>query len=104
METELKEYAMSSMDVGYGSISIDNDTRDGTESYRDDITFDGDRSLFSIENQASAFDAGAARRSLQFMGDSIREINDDLDLGFCNPTCGQGNRVDQSVYKRHFPE
>jgi len=75
METELANYAMSSMDVGYGSISIDDDTREGAESYCD-ATCDGDRSLFSIENQATSFDGVAAKQSLQFMGDSFREIRE----------------------------
>jgi len=78
METELANYAMSSMDVGYGSIAVDDDTRNGVESYCDDTNFDCDRSLYSIENQASSFDATAAMQSIQFVGDSLHEIGDDL--------------------------
>ncbi|KAL7541631.1 hypothetical protein ACHAXR_011083 [Thalassiosira sp. AJA248-18] len=99
METELANYANASLDVGYGSIPVDDDTHDGIESYYDDITLDG-KSIFSIENQASSFDAIAARQSLQFMGDSLRDIGD--GLSFCSPTCGEQRRVKQPVYTEYF--
>jgi len=101
METELANYAMASMDVGYGSISEvldDNGTsRDGIESnYDDNTTFDGDRSLFSIENQAASFDAIAARQSLEFVGESLREIGD--GLSFCSPIRDGRKHAKQPVY------
>lgn len=83
METELANYANAYMDVGYGSMSIDDDTRESMMSVYDNITLDG--TIFSIDNQALSFDAVAARQSLQFMGDSLREVGE-TGLGFCNPS------------------
>jgi len=93
MESELEHYAMTSMDAGYGSISEAVDysgpSQDGIESnYDDNITFDGDKSIFSIENQAAAFDATAAHQSFVFMGESLREIGD--GLSFCSPIRDRG--------------
>lgn len=96
METELADYAMTSMDVGYGSVSIEDSTRDGIESYYGDNTFECDKSLFSIENQASAFDAVAARQSLVFMGESFREIGD--GMSFCSQRCGESKQVKQPAF------
>ena len=73
MERELAEYAMTSMDAKYGSVSGDKSTCDDIV---DDLSFDGDRSMFSIENQASSFDANAARQCLQFLGEALNEIGD----------------------------
>ena len=76
METELADYAMASMDVGYGSVTFD-DSHAGGESCLIDPSFDCDGSIFSIENQRSSFDGMAASAALQFVGDSLREIRDD---------------------------
>jgi hypothetical protein len=75
MERELADYAMSSMDAKYGSITGDESTREDIEEV---ASFDGDSSMFSIENQASSFDASAARQSLQFIGEALNEIGDGL--------------------------
>ena len=99
METELANYANASMDVNYGSISVDDETRDGVESHYDDTTLD-DRSLFSIENQATSFDARAAKQSLQFMGESLREIGD--GVSFCSPVCCELVQAKQSAYSEVF--
>ena len=79
MEAELANYA-TSIGVGYGSISMD--SNDGNESsFYGDTTFDGDISLFSIENQASGgLDARRARESLQFIGQSISEVGTGISL------------------------
>lgn len=71
------------MDVGYGSISAEDSTHGIESYYEEDATFDGDRSLFSIENQATSFDAVAARQSLEFVRGGMREIIAD-GLSFCS--------------------
>ncbi|KAL7532930.1 hypothetical protein ACHAWF_004288 [Thalassiosira exigua] len=87
MEAELATYASSSLDIGqYGSIA---DTGRSDKSYSEDV--DGDLSLFNIENQASSFDAIAARQSLVFLGDSLREIGDDLSC--TGATCGRRHEL-----------
>ncbi|KAL9183619.1 hypothetical protein ACHAXT_004475 [Thalassiosira profunda] len=98
METELAKYANASLDL-YGSFSVDDDTRAGIESV---ATLDGDRSLFSIENQATAFDAKAAVESVHFLGDALGEVG---DLSFCGQTA-RGNlrrRARQPAYEQ-IPE
>ena len=94
METELAQYAMSAISNGYGSCSIDDDmvrvdaySPNDTDSFGGD-TLDGDMSLYSIENQATSFDAVAARQSLRFMRGALREIGDSF---VSRQTCGLQN-------------
>jgi len=87
METELKNYASG---VGIGSIASVEDSID--HSYIGDTTFDGDVSLFSIDTQATAFDARAARGSLYFMKEALGEINESLSC------CAPLENIKQSSY------
>ena len=57
METELAEYAESRM-----------------QEKRMPYTVDDEDSIVSIEDRMTSFDAGAARQSIQFMGEAFREI------------------------------
>lgn len=41
---------------------------------------DDEGSIVSIEERMTSFDAGAARESIQFMGEAIREISDEIRL------------------------
>ena len=98
METELAKYANASMDL-YGSFSVDDDTRAGIESV---ATLDGDKSLFSIENQVTAFDAKAAVESVHFLGDALGEVGNSLT--FCGPARGNlRQRARQPAYEQ-IPE
>ena len=77
METELANYAMT---AGYGSVDGSGSIE---SSYFGDSTIAGDISLFSIENQASTFDVQAVRGGLQFMGDALSEIGENISV--CGP-------------------
>ena len=63
METELADYAMASMDVGYGSVTFD-DSHAGGESRLIDASLDCNGSIYSIQNQRSSFDGTAATAAL----------------------------------------
>ena len=41
---------------------------------------DEEGSIVSIEERMTSFDAGAARESIQFMGEAFREISDEIRL------------------------
>ena len=57
METELAKYAESRMQEKRIPYSVDDEA-----------------SIISIEERMTSFDAGAARQSIQFMGEAFREI------------------------------
>jgi len=44
------------------------------------VSIDEEGSIVSIEERMTSFDAGAARESIQFMGEAFREIGDEIRL------------------------
>jgi translation initiation factor 4G len=61
MEQELATYAANAMEMA-------------------DNRFDEEESIVSIEDRMTSFDVGAARQSLKFVGDAIREIEEELRI------------------------
>lgn len=70
------------------------------ESRMQESRLDEDDSIVSIEDRITSFDAGAARESIQFMGEAFREIGDEIRFirplhAPCQPKEGSSSEEDE---------
>ena len=70
---------------------------------------DEEGSIVSIEERMTSFDAGAARESIQFMGEAFREIGDEIRMRRpLHPSChlqqvdeeGEDVEIDRNDFER----